>query len=506
MKVKNLLNWLLFWTILPFFAILLYLSGSDLVDEGVLVRSKAVNRLQNAELVISEHVEQHARALTLLASTPLLNNPDRLDLFYEQALNFKKHFGSDIVLADMSKQMLLHTRSPLGSKLPVLPIPEGRSSVTQALATGKLAVGDVFYGPVAKTPLVSMAIPVIKNNKTIYILVTTMPLKHFQDMITIFKVPYEWQIKLIDSTGAIIASNAGQAEDDLNSTFEGFNDVIPVRGTPWSLTLRIPALAYFYNTIHIFFSMLLAIFAALIIALVGGQKIARKLSLELEGLLHSQHSSPSNVRVDEIENIRKRIFTSQRDLESALLGTLTTLGNTMEKRDPYTSGHERRVGSIARNIAIEMNLDPERIRGLELIGMMHDIGKISVPAEILSNPGLLSEAQYSIIKEHAQSGYDIIKDVKFPWPVAETILQHHERFDGSGYPQGLKGEEINLEARIISVSDVVEAMSSHRPYRPGLGIEAALSEVEKYSGKLYDPDVVAACLRLFREKNYQIPS
>jgi HD-GYP domain-containing protein (c-di-GMP phosphodiesterase class II) len=140
-----------------------------------------------------------------------------------------------------------------------------------------------------------------------------------------------------------------------------------------------------------------------------------------------------------------------------------------------------------------------------VIGTVHDIGKIAIPAEILSKPGKISVIEFEIIKTHAQHGYEILKEIDFPWPVAQSILQHHERLDGSGYPQGLKGDEILLEARILAVADTVEAMSSHRPYRAGLGIDAALKEIEAQSGKFYDPQAAAACLRLFREKNYQVP-
>ena len=165
------------------------------------------------------------------------------------------------------------------------------------------------------------------------------------------------------------------------------------------------------------------------------------------------------------------------------MSTVQVATTLSEMRDPYTAGHERRVA-----------------------GHLHDIGKISIPTEILAKPGKLSSAEFTLIKGHAQAGYDVLKDVEFPWPVAQVALQHHERMDGSGYPQGLKGEAILLESRIMAVADVIEAMSSHRPYRPGLGIAAALSEIERGRGTLYDANVADACLRLFREKGYTIPA
>jgi putative nucleotidyltransferase with HDIG domain len=181
----------------------------------------------------------------------------------------------------------------------------------------------------------------------------------------------------------------------------------------------------------------------------------------------------------------------------------TTLG---EMRDPYTAGHQRRVAEIAVAIGAELGFDAHRQEGLRVAGYLHDIGKITIPAEILSKPGKLNALEYSLIQGHAQSSYDVLNGVQFPWPVAETARQHHERVDGSGYPQGLKGESILLEARIMGVADVIEAMSSHRPYRPGLGVDNALAEIERGRGRIYDAEVVDACLRLFREKGYTIPT
>jgi putative nucleotidyltransferase with HDIG domain len=192
-------------------------------------------------------------------------------------------------------------------------------------------------------------------------------------------------------------------------------------------------------------------------------------------------------------------------LKSALIGTIGAVARTVEKRDPYTAGHQQRVAELSVAIARELNLSEDSLEGLRLGATIHDIGKISVPAEILNRPGKISALEFELIKTHPQVGYDIVKDVEFPWPVTGMILQHHERLDGSGYPRGLKSEQIILEARIIAVADVVEAMSSHRPYRPGLGIETALTEIERGRGTQYDPDVTATCLRLFREKGYTLP-
>jgi putative two-component system response regulator len=189
-------------------------------------------------------------------------------------------------------------------------------------------------------------------------------------------------------------------------------------------------------------------------------------------------------------------------VRKSLEGTIDALGRTMEIRDAYTYGHQKRVRRLACEIAGEMNLTQDQQDGLRLAGIVHDIGKISIPSEILSKPGQLTEIEYQLIKIHPESGYDILKDIEFTHPVAEIVLQHHERINGSGYPKGLKGAEILLEARVLAVADVVEAMASHRPYRPAKGIDAALEEIEKTKGGLYDPGVVDACLRLFHEKGY----
>ncbi len=191
-------------------------------------------------------------------------------------------------------------------------------------------------------------------------------------------------------------------------------------------------------------------------------------------------------------------------LRKAVDGSISLLALTVETRDPYTSGHQRRVANLAKTIASEMGLSEDQIEGIHMAGLIHDVGKIGIPAEILSKPGRISKIELSLLQTHAQAGYDLLKDVEFPWPIGRIVLQHHERMDGSGYPRNLKGDEICIEARILTVADVVEAMESHRPYRPGLGIDAALEEIEKNSGIYYDAAVAGACLRLFREKGFKL--
>ncbi len=191
-------------------------------------------------------------------------------------------------------------------------------------------------------------------------------------------------------------------------------------------------------------------------------------------------------------------------LRAALGGTIQALAVTVETRDPYTAGHQRRVADLSRAIAKEMGLENNRIDGIRMAGIIHDIGKLMVPSETLSKPSMLSDIEYRLIKIHPLAGFNILKDIEFPWPIANIVLQHHERLNGSGYPSGLKGEEILLEARIIAVADVVEAIGSNRPYRPARGIDDALEEIRKNRGILFDDKAVDACLRLFLEKGYQL--
>lgn len=218
---------------------------------------------------------------------------------------------------------------------------------------------------------------------------------------------------------------------------------------------------------------------------------------------------PATIVIVEDITERKRneeqIAAYVQQLEGSMKATLQAVSNMVELRDPYTAGHERKVGIIAEQIATQMGWSAERCETLELVGLVHDIGKIAVPSEILSKPSRLSPMEMELVKMHPQAGYDILKDVPFPVPVAEIILQHHERMDGSGYPRGLKGDEIMPEARVLAVADVLESMSAHRPYRPALGIEVALAEIEAGSGRLYDAEVVQATMRLIREQGYKLP-
>ncbi|MBU1045364.1 MAG: HD domain-containing protein [Candidatus Omnitrophica bacterium] len=210
------------------------------------------------------------------------------------------------------------------------------------------------------------------------------------------------------------------------------------------------------------------------------------------------------VEIMQRKKVQKNFEDGNEKLQRVLNETISALAFTVEKRDPYTAGHQERVTHLAEAIAREMKLPADQILGVKTAAMIHDIGKICVPAEILSKPSKLTTYEFNIIKAHPEVGYDILKEIEFPWPVSSIVVQHHERMDGSGYPNSLKGNEILIEAHILIVADVVEAMASHRPYRPALGIERALDEIINKKGILYNVDVVDACIKLFMEQDFKI--
>ena len=231
--------------------------------------------------------------------------------------------------------------------------------------------------------------------------------------------------------------------------------------------------------------------------LLSGRSSNEPYSKEERRLLE-QVSPDVAINIDNA-NLYENMKQKHSDLQKAMDGVIHAVSLVVESRDPYTAGHQRRVAELARAIAKEMGLSEWQVMGIHVAGLLHDVGKVAVPSEILSKPGKITETEFSIIKNHCRIGYDILKRIDFPWPVTRAVLQHHERLDGSGYPEGLTGEDIVLEARILGVADVVEAMSSHRPYRPAIGLENALEEISRASGILYDTEVVDACLSLLKK-------
>ncbi|MCX7069171.1 MAG: HD-GYP domain-containing protein [Methylococcales bacterium] len=207
---------------------------------------------------------------------------------------------------------------------------------------------------------------------------------------------------------------------------------------------------------------------------------------------------------EEKEKRAEELVIANKKLQSSLFQTISLARQLGEMRDPYTAGHEENVGKLAAAISAELGFDLYSQEGVLISGYLHDLGKIIIPTEILSKPSKLSNEEYALIKLHVEAGYAVLKDVDFPWSIARAVREHHERMDGSGYPYGLSGDEISIEGRILSVADTVDAITSHRPYRAGLGIEAALNEIKRGSGSQYDTTVVNACIKLFSEKGYEI--
>ena len=242
------------------------------------------------------------------------------------------------------------------------------------------------------------------------------------------------------------------------------------------------------------------------------EKQLRDLHSELENLVEKRTTElvESNkllkIEVENRKQVQEELEQSFQNLKKVMASTVQAIGLTVEKRDPYTSGHQMRVAGLTRAIAESLGLPQDQVEGAFMAASIHDIGKISLPAEILTKPSQLTEIEISLIQAHAQAGFDILKGIEFPWPIADIIVQHHERMNGSGYPQGLAGEDILIEARIIGVCDVVETMSSHRPYRPSMGIDKALEEIILNKGTLYDSRVVDACLHIFKEQGFDFPN
>lgn len=210
------------------------------------------------------------------------------------------------------------------------------------------------------------------------------------------------------------------------------------------------------------------------------------------------------IDITDRKKAEEKILDGVDRLQRALRGVIQVLVRVVEQRDPYTAGHQQRVADLAGSIAGELGLDAEEVEGIRMAGMVHDVGKMSIPAEILSKPARLNSMEMQMVREHPKTAVWILREIQFPWDIARTILEHHERMDGSGYPQGLKGGQILLSSRILAVADTVESMASHRPYRPALGVDAALAEIAEHRGIRFDADVVDACIRLFRERGYRL--
>ncbi|MBI3920673.1 MAG: response regulator [Armatimonadetes bacterium] len=230
--------------------------------------------------------------------------------------------------------------------------------------------------------------------------------------------------------------------------------------------------------------------------------LATKRLHEQEEISHRQMEDYSRQLESRVLEQTQQLRESYESLRKVQEGTVFALSSLVEMRDPYTAGHQRHVSQLACAVASEMGLPESQIEGIRVAGLLHDIGKVCVPAEILSKPGRISEIEFAVIATHSQVGYDILKTVDFPWPIAQIVYQHHEKLDGTGYPCHLVADDILLEAKVLSVADVVEAIAYHRPYRPALGSGTAIEEISKKSGAHFEPDAVAACMSVFREKDF----
>jgi HD-GYP domain-containing protein (c-di-GMP phosphodiesterase class II) len=294
-----------------------------------------------------------------------------------------------------------------------------------------------------------------------------------------------------------------------------YTEIVMVTGysdtttTPDKIASRVPPtdkLLYLQKPFH---NLEIQHFAASLSTKWLGEIELRKIRNDLEGRIEQRTTELIKLNeqlkqdIARRENAEAEVQSTLDKLRSAMGGVVQAMALTVERRDPYTAGHQRRVSDLARGVAAEMALSTHQIDGIRMAGLIHDLGKICVPVEILSKPGQLSEIEHILIKDHPQVGYEILKEIEFPWPVAQIVLQHHERIDGSGYPVGLTGDDIIIEAKTLAVADVVEAMASHRPYRPTLGRDMAIEEISQNRGVLYDADVVDACMKLLQEKNFQ---
>ena len=307
--------------------------------------------------------------------------------------------------------------------------------------------------------------------------------------------PRDLQIALLDRSGRLLHGKKTVLDEKPVSVQVDVPDgswklfALPAEG--WAAAVAKPLL--WFRAI----SVAITILIALLIAYAVGHRA--RLNLAVRQRTEALQRSLTDCREGE-EQLNRTLET----LRQAMGATLRTLALAIETKDPYSAGHHKRTADLARTIAMEMGLPDDTLEGIRTAATFHDIGKIPLPSELLARTSKLSEAEFHLIKTHPQTGYDILKEVEFPWPVARTVWQHHERLDGSGYPLGLKGEEILLESRVLAVADVVEAMCSHRSYRPMPGLDRALEEIGAQRGILYDPAVVDACLRIFREKDFHL--
>lgn len=523
MPLNRFLTRLIWLSVLPLIVLSAYLAF-DHVRNIHLQSELSANRLtKNAAIAIDRLLSARIRGLTMLAIAHRDDYPAEKSNFYKAAQAFQKSFGPHVILADADMNMLFNTRLPEGAPLPRLPQPRVNAAAPKALKTGQPAVGDLFYGPIAREPLVAIAVPVNPGEAKPLLLLATLDTSQLKERLDEIELPEGWALSLRDGEGELIARKA--TAEALAALRDGVAEKFHSKTTlaPWTVTVEIPVSEHRAVLVNAASILLLMVIGTVLAGLITGSHASRRLRIAVGALLHKPENHQKPIAITEIETIRGLIDEAVAErgkaeaanretqrryierLEKVFMSAVEVATHLGEMRDPFNAGHQRRASDLAAAIGIQLGLDANRQEGLRVAGFLYDIGKISIPAEILSRPAKLKAAEFELIKTHPKASYDVLHKVEFPWPVAEAALQHHERMDGSGYPQGLKGDTIILEARILAVADVVEAMCSHRPYRPALGVEAALAEIESGSGTRYDPAVVAACVRLFRETGYQLP-
>lgn len=523
MSLNHFLTRLIWFSVLPLIALAGYLAWDIIRDNHAARDLEAANLARNAATAIDRMLDARERALGMLAATAAADHPVRREELYLQALAFRQSFDAHVILADSGLKMLFNTRRPYGAALPPLPRPRGRAAAPETLETGEPAVGDVFPGPLAGEPLVAVTMPIRQQGKTAYVLIAAIETRQFQQRLDEIALPAGWMLTLFDNTGTAIARLAPPEVKSTPDSDAAHRFVASLKHASWSVVLEIPRDIHRGALLDTVLALGLLIAGATLTAVVMARFGARQLKTAVSALIETPAPDARTTPITEITTIRgllddaveQRLKAEKHNretqalyiaqLEKVFMGAVEVATNLGELRDPFNAGHQRRAANLAAAIGAELGFDAQRQEGMRVAGFLYDIGKISVPAEILSRPARLNAAEFDLVKQHCQASYDVLHKVEFPWPVAEAALQHHERMDGSGYPQGLKDGAILLEARILGVADVVEAMCSHRPYRPARGIDKALEEIEGGSGTRYDAAVVGACVRLFREKGYQLP-
>jgi len=580
----------MFWiSLLPLLLFAAYLVLSQVRDIDRLTERNAQHRLLNTNTLIENLIDSQIRCLQILAHSPLLDEPQRLEQFYRTAQGFRSCYGMDLILADNAMQMLLNTGVPFGTALPALPKPRagGFAAAPSVLQTGQPAVSNIVDHPETGAPLVAVVVPLLREGTGTQLLISAMDARQIVKPLDTIRLPPGWVLSVIDGNGQTIARHPQGAAALADDAVDRLSQPIAVTGDRWRIMLEIDRAARRASLYRAMVVLGAGLLAALVIAFllsrgasrsivtavgsladsggsagVSSRRIAEveairgRLDLYVQSLRDSEEryrelfaSNPHPMWVYDLEtlrflavnaaavaqygyseseflamtiadirppedvprlqahvaarggqaafgfdragiwrhvrkdgslidveitaqplmfagrraeavlaldvtermNVEQRIAHYVERLEKATLGTAEAISRTMDMRDPYTAGHERRVGAIAAAIAAEMGLSADVQRGLRVAGDLHDIGKMTVPAEILVKPTRLTPNELLLIREHPAKGHDVLKSIDFPWPVAEVAWQHHERLDGSGYPRGLKGDEILPEARILAV-------------------------------------------------------